>query len=186
MILLNCQSALITSQKGSPVQKEWQWRWIHYGVDFSELACALSPSPSPSHQMGCENLSSNWTGDPSLPFLVASCRNSERPLLLFLMREERLFKKRKQNNVYIWKLTILLLFFFFLALLIFLKLWGFFFPLVSESILAVIFLQIREFRGIKKRKENSKHQANQTEKEQYKEQNDSIRIYIPIFDEILE
>lgn len=63
---------------------------------------------------------------------------------------------------------------------------GFFFPLVSESILAVIFLQIREFRGIKKRKENSKHQANQTEKEQYKEQNDSIRIYIPIFDEILE
>lgn len=97
------------------------------------------------------------------------------------MREERLFYKRKQSDFYIWKLTTLL-FFFYLPFLIFLKLW-IFSPLVSGSILAVIFLQIREFGGIKK---NSKYQENQTEKEQYKKQNDNIKIYIPILDKNLE
>lgn len=47
----------------------------------------------------------------------------------------------------------------------------------------MIFLQIREFGGIKK---NSKYQENQTEKEQYKKQNDNIKIYIPILDKNLE
>lgn len=48
----------------------------------------------------------------------------------------------------------------------------------------MIFLQIREFGGIKKNKQQIPR--NKTEKEQYKKQNDNVKIYIPILDKNLE
>lgn len=103
----------------------------------------------------------------------------------FNERGKALLKEETKQRLHLKAYHIAAFFFFFGPFNLF-EIMGFFFPFVSESILAVIFLQIREFRGIKKRSKTANAKANQTEKEQYKEQNDSIRIHIPIFDEILE